>query len=77
MLSVSTKREYCFEESLARGAFSFSTNEVGTPVNARGRDFGQRAFGVLGLSPQGFATILAATPPSLFREIGTWVRNRP
>ena len=48
------QREYGYEQGCVRGALSFSTNLTDTPVNARRREIGCRAFRVFGLYPKGF-----------------------
>jgi hypothetical protein len=71
------KREYCYEEGTARGADLFSAERNHTPVNARHREIGRRAFRVLGQFWQGFATNPPAASRSLFRERTSGVRKGP
>ena len=60
-----------------RGAFRVSTNPTDTPVNARRREIGSRAFRVHGQFLQGFATIRSEPPRSQFSERLSGVRKQP
>ena len=59
------------------GARFFSTERNPTPVNARRREIGCRAFCVSGQFWQGFATIPPPASRSLFRERTFGVRKGP
>jgi hypothetical protein len=75
--SVMRSRACCYEEGCFRGARFFSTERNPTPVNARRREIGCRAFCVLCQFWQGFATFWRSARRSLFRERTSGVRKGP
>ena len=61
------KREYCYEEGCARGAFAFSTERATNPVNAQAREIGRWAFFVYPQDLLGSRAQTRVSPTSLFR----------